>query len=433
MAATGARGPSKEVPDVVAPPPGHPRFPLSDGLRAIPAIAILFGHAWLFTDGFGGFTESILNRAVVRLDGLFSLFFLLSAFLLYRPMIAHRAGGARAPRISDYGLRRILRIYPAYWVALTTLAIVPGLFGVFSDKWYVFYGMFMYFDLGAVHDVCPAIISAINPGIHCGLVQTWSVQVELTFYLALPFYAALTGLLARGRDVKTWMKLELGLIAALAALSLFATGPPLSFKEEPWFLFSLLGHFYWFGLGLAIAVLSVVYPKGALPAALGFAARRPGVLWAAAAGIYVATVLLFKYPIPFALAPFTPAEYAALIVIQGIGTTLLLLPAVFGNPNRGFVARFLTNPVLMWLGVISYGIALWHVVIMADLGLDGNASFLQTFLIGSLITIPLAAISYYLVERPLMKFKYRSPRDVFRKWRESRKASEPVADAGGSA
>ena len=102
-------------------------------------------------------------------------------------------------------------------------------------------------------------------------------------------------------------------------------------------------------------------------------------------------------------------------------------------PNRGAIARFLTNPVLMWFGVISYGIALWHVVIMADLGLDGNAGFLQTFLIGSAITIPLAAISYYLVERPLMKFKYRSPRDVFRGWRESRKDRGPVADTGGPA
>jgi len=433
MAATGARGPSREVPDVVAPPPGHPRFPLSDGLRAIPALAILFGHAWLFTNGFGGFTESILNRAVVRLDGLFSLFFLLSAFLLYRPMIAHRAGGARAPRVSDYGVRRFLRIYPAYWVALTALAILPGLFGVFSDKWFVFYGMFMYFDLGATREVCPGIVSAVNPGIHCGLVQTWSVQVELTFYLALPFYAALTGLLARGRDVKTWMKLELGVLALLAAVSLFLTGPPFDFKDEPWFVTSLVGHFYWFALGLAIAMLSVVYPKSNLPAALRFAANHPLALWIAAAGIYLATVLLFKYPIPFILAPFTSAEYISLVVLQGIGTALLLLPAVFGNPNRGLVARILTNPVLMWFGVISYGIALWHVVIMADLGLDGNASFLETFAIGSLITIPVAAISYYLIERPLMKFKYRSPREVFRKWRQSRKASEPVADTGGSA
>jgi peptidoglycan/LPS O-acetylase OafA/YrhL len=431
VATAGGQQPRAEVPDVVKPPPGHPHFPLSQGLRALPALAILFGHAWLFDGGFGGFSESIANRAVVRLDGLFSLFFLLSAFLLYRPMIAHRAGGPQRPRIADYGLRRILRIYPAYWLALAGLAIVPGLFGVFSDKWYVFFSLTQYFNLGDVREVCPGIVSQINPGVHCGLVQTWSMQVEVTFYLALPLYAALTGLLARGRDVRTWVKLELALLAALAALSLFLTGPPFDFKDDPWFLFSLAGHFYWFALGLAVAVLSVAYPKPHLPGPLRLAATRPLALWGAAAAIYVATVLLYRHPIPFALAPFTALEYVSLIVLQGIGTTLLLLPAVFGNPNRGIIARVLTNPVLMWFGVISYGIALWHVVIMADL--SAETSFWPVFILGSLITIPIAAISYYLVERPLMKFKYRSPRDVFRRWREGRKPPEAAADAGGSA
>ncbi len=430
MAATGPQRASAQAPDVFRPPPGHPRFPLSSGLRALPAIGILFGHAWLFTGAFGGFTESILNRAVVRIDGLFSLFFLLSAFLLYRPMIAHRAaGGPKAPRVSDYLWRRFLRIYPAYWVALVGLAIIPGLLGVFTDKWWLFFSMFTYFDLSAVRDACPGTISNVNPGIHCGLVQTWSVGVEVTFYLALPLYAALTSLLARGRDVRSWMKLELALIAVLAAASLFLTGAPFNFKGHAWFLFSFVGHLYWFGLGLAIAVLSVAYKKSDLPRLLRGAATKPLACWGAACAIYVSTVFLFKYPIPFALAPFTTGEYLALVVMQGLSTTLLLLPAVFGNPNRGVVARFLGNPVLMWLGMISYGIALWHVVIMADLGFAGaDASFGSVFLLGSAITIPIAALSYYLVERPLMKFKFRSPRDVLRS--AFRRVRGPVPDAG---
>ncbi len=55
-------------PDVVAPPPRHPRFPLTVGLRGVPAIAILIGHAWFFSGGFGGFTESLPNRGMVRMD-----------------------------------------------------------------------------------------------------------------------------------------------------------------------------------------------------------------------------------------------------------------------------------------------------------------------------------------------------------------------------
>ena len=93
MAGPGMEAPPAAVPDVVAPPPRHPRFPLTVGLRGVPAVAIIIGHAWFFTGGFGGFTESLPNRAMVRMDGLVALFFLLSAFLLYRPFIAHRDRG----------------------------------------------------------------------------------------------------------------------------------------------------------------------------------------------------------------------------------------------------------------------------------------------------------------------------------------------------
>ena len=43
----------------------------------------------------------------------------------------------------------------------------------------------------------------------------------------------------------------------------------------------------------------------------------------------------------------------------------------------------------------------------------------------------MATLSYYLVERPLMKFKYRSPGDIFR-GRSSGDRQQPIADAGGS-
>ena len=45
MSSTGAAVHGTEVPPVVAPPPGNPRFPLFDGLRAIAALSILTAHA----------------------------------------------------------------------------------------------------------------------------------------------------------------------------------------------------------------------------------------------------------------------------------------------------------------------------------------------------------------------------------------------------
>src|SRR5262249_43950198 len=142
MEARAAASRREEVPDVVAPPPLHPRFPLTVGLRGIPAVCILIGHAWLFSTGFGASSiDTLANRLLIRMDFLLALFFLLSAFLLYRPMIAHRTGGAPAPKTADYARRRFLRLYPAYWVVLTCLAIFPGLFGVWTHNWWAFYGL----------------------------------------------------------------------------------------------------------------------------------------------------------------------------------------------------------------------------------------------------------------------------------------------------
>lgn len=374
-------------------------------------MAIVLVHVWLFTGGFGGFDATLPNRALVRLDGLVAIFFLLSAFLLYRPMIARRAGGPPKPPVTGYAQARFLRIYPAYWVALTALAIVPGLFGVFSDKWWTFYSLGYYLDPLFAGSDCPS-----DEGPACGLAQTWTLTVEVTFYAILPLYALLTARLARGRDVRSWMRAELLLLAALAALSMFLNGPPLSLRDELWFKFTFASHFYWMALGLALAVLSVGYWRTqALPRPLQLAASRPGACWAVAGAIYVGTMFFFL-PVPFSIAPYTDPEYLALNVAQGVGAALLLIPVVFGNPNRGVAARVLTNPVVAWLGLVSYGLFLWHFTIAYYLGYGGaDAGFAPVAVLTFALAIPLAAASYYLIEAPLMRLKYRRLRDALQR------------------
>jgi peptidoglycan/LPS O-acetylase OafA/YrhL len=394
-------------------------------MRGIPAIAIIVGHAWFFTGGFGGFTESLPNRAMVRMDGLVALFFLLSAFLLYRPMIAHRTGGPAAPRVGDFARRRLLRLYPAYWVALTAFAVVIGVEGAFSHNWWAFYSLTDFLNL-RLHGVCTA-----HEEFLCGLPQSWTLGVDMTFYVLLPFYAALTGILARRLSLRGWIKAEILLLALLASASLFLGGPPFQLRSHEWFRFSALGHFYWFALGLALAVISVVDWRSELPrlARIGRAiASRPGLCWAGGIAIYAITVFGF-YPAPFIIAPFLDGlEYTTLNLIQGVGAVLLFIPAAFWNPNRGLPAKVLGHPILMWVGLISYGLLLWNVTIAVLLGYPrADQSYWVVLIAGSLLTLPLATLSYYLVERPLMKLKYRSLREVLRS--RSRRG-EPVPEVG---
>jgi peptidoglycan/LPS O-acetylase OafA/YrhL len=414
-----------DVPDVVAPPPHHPRFPLTVGLRGICAIAIIVGHAWFFTGGFGGFTTSLPNRIVVRWDGVVAIFFMLSAFLLYRPMIAHRAGGPAAPRTGDYARRRFLRLFPAYWVALTALAIFPGLFGVFSHNWWAFYTLTDFLDVNHLHSVCPP-----NEEFRCGLPQSWTLGIDLTFYVILPFYAALSALLVRRLSSHKWMRWELALLAALAAASLLLGGAPFHLRDQAWFRYSFVGYFYWFALGMALAVLSVVYANSNhRPRALRLVASKPALCWVGGLAVYLATVLIFS-DAPFVFA-FNDSEYFWLNLIQGIGATLLFLPVVFANPNRGLPAKVLGHPFLMWTGLISYGLLLWHGTVAVMLGsLFGSGEGYWTVLIAEIaIAVPLAMLSYYFVERPLMKFKYRPLRQVL----QGRSRGRPAAaEAEGS-
>jgi peptidoglycan/LPS O-acetylase OafA/YrhL len=394
---------------VVAPPPHHPRFPLTVGMRGVPAIAIIVGHAWFFTGGFGGFTESLPNRMMVRMDGLVALFFLLSAFLLYRPMIAHRVGGPASPRVGDYARRRFIRLYPAYWVALIGFAVFVGLHGVFSSNWWAFFSLTDFLHL-PLHDVCPG-----NEEFLCGLPQSWTLGVDMTFYVLLPFYAALTGLLARGRNPRRWVRVELALLALLGIASLVLGGPPFELRAHDWFRFSALGHFYWFSLGLGLAIVSTLDWRNGLPRLVRAAAAWPLACWGAAAAIYVVTVLAY-YPAPFIIAPFLDGlEYTTLNLIQGLAAVLLFLPGVFGNPNRGLPNRILGHPALMWIGLISYGMLLWNVTFAVLLGYPrADEGYWTVLIVGSLATLPLAALSYYLVERPLMKFKYRPLRGLLK-------------------
>jgi peptidoglycan/LPS O-acetylase OafA/YrhL len=186
-------------------------------------------------------------------------------------------------------------------------------------------------------------------------------------------------------------------------------------RDASWFRFSFLAHFLWLGLGLAAAVISVAYHnrRQELPGLLRLAADHPGACWALALAIWIVEVLTIV-PTPFTVAPFGPGGYIFLHLVQAAVAVLILIPVFFGNPNFGVPARFLGNRLMLWLGVLSYGLYLWSVTITLDLGIGGaEAGFGTVLVLTFLLALPLAALTYYLIERPLMVLKYRSPREVF--------------------
>jgi peptidoglycan/LPS O-acetylase OafA/YrhL len=99
-------------------------------------------------------------------------------------------------------------------------------------------------------------------------------------------------------------------------------------------------------------------------------------------------------------------------VVVAVG---LLLPAVFGPFEHGWVRRLLARRELLWLGLVSYGIYLYHVLAFDRLftwgwDTDEPAGQVLRLATGVALTVALAGASYYVVERPALRLKRRFAR-----------------------
>ena len=408
------------APDVVKPPPGNPRFPLFDSLRGLAALAIVLTHVGL---GTGANFNAVYGALLARLDIGVTLFFVLSGFLLYRPFVAARFEGRPAQRLRDYARRRVLRIVPAYWLALTLLALWPGL--TFTGPRWSYYAFAQNWELLWVLG---------------GLGQAWSLAVEASFYVLLPFYAMALGRLTarapRGRAVA----IEMAALAVLAAASIALRTRIHHTQDDQILLFTILCTFFWFSLGMGLAVASAAL--GSRERADGHRVirvveRRPSLVWALALGLFA--LMAYTYGLPRGLnEPINGLQFLGEHLTYGAVALLLVVPAVWGDRLGGAPRRFLALRPVAWLGLISYGLFLWHAR-WTELFLDegarewlpqvGSAFFVVLALVLA-CSLVAAAASYYLVERPLLRYK-----DGFRRRRRA-PVPPPAAErqpAGGRA
>ncbi len=390
----------REAREVLPPPQGHPRYPRFDSLRALAAISILVVHVGIFTGGF----EVWYKQLFAHLDIGVPFFFLLSGFLLYRPMLASRVIGLPRQRLRDYARNRFMRIFPAFWVVLTIAAIVPGMYGAFTENWWVYYLLLDNYPIYTAQGTC-----AVNP-FDCGLPQAWSLGLEVAFYIALPFFAWLISLLYRRPLRLPWLASNLWVLALISFASFWIQSSlPVSDLDQ-WLFYSPLGRGWWFALGMAIAALSVhQQQRGSVARPLDWLATNPAASWGLAIAAYAGASLLVLEPGPSLNFPTTgQGLYLFEFGLFGLVAALVLIPVVFDPEGRGLPQRLLQHRLLIWLGLISYGIFLWHFPVLAwliELGMLDLPARLQFPLLGITtfaLTVLLASASYYLLEKPLM-------------------------------
>ncbi len=327
----------EQAPDVVKPPPGNPRFPLFDSLRGLAALAIVLTHVGL---GSGANYNAAYGALLARLDIGVTLFFVLSGFLLYRPFVAARLEDRPALRLRDYARRRVLRIVPAYWLALTVLAIWPGL--TFTGPRWVYYGFLQNYDFLWVLG---------------GLGQAWSLAVEASFYVLLPFYALALGALTRRFAPRRTLAVEVTVLGALSVGSLVLRWYIHHTSHSQVLLFTILCTFFWFALGMGLAVASAAWhDRESRPGVIGLVERAPSLWWAAALGLFA--VMSWGYGLPRGLSGTTSGvqylgehlTYGAVVVPArapgGVGRSARRAAAALSPPARdGLAGPRLLRPV----------------------------------------------------------------------------------------
>ena len=404
---------SRPVEPVVAPPPGNPRFPLIDSLRAIAALSVLVTHT-AFLSGANAF--GWYGQYTARLDVGVTVFFVISGFLLYRPFARARIEGVPGPRVRDYTRRRVLRIFPAYWLALTVLAVWPGLEGVWTDHWWAYYFL---------------VQNYFGTWISGGIGATWSLSVELSFYALLPALAWAT---LRVLPAKTRPQRVRGEVAMLLVLGVGSAVVRWQTDGTHWHN-TLVGNFDWFALGMLVAVASVAWAsrEDGGPAPVRLIARFPVIAWGCAGLAFwtVSTQLGLSHGL--GLPQLTTGQNIGQHLLYGAIGFFLLLPAVFGDDGGGPIRALLRNRVLAWLGLVSYGIFLWHQPLAVefwnanDFGVLPDYRF--AYITGGtfLAALACATLSYYLVERPILRYKDRG------RWRRREKRGPAATEASGIA
>jgi peptidoglycan/LPS O-acetylase OafA/YrhL/glycosyltransferase involved in cell wall biosynthesis len=401
----------------VAPPPGSPRFALFDSLRGIAVLCIITYHVTSIT---GDINRPVIGDlfAVVGNQALL-FFFVISGFLLYRPYAAAHASDRRRPNTARYARRRAFRILPAYWTALTLLAIFPGIVGVFSGDWWRYYGFLQAYS---------------DRTINGGIPPAWSLCVEVSFYALLPVWALLIRVVHRRIPFASWRRSwQRSEFAGLALLALLGVSIQLAASRlliSSLLATTLLGECTWLALGMALAVASVTAAQAESESRLVTSVtNHPGICWVGALACLIgATAVLqpgglFNIIVSLRTPQPVARTLGGILLTGGLGA-LLVAPAVFGDQAGGLPRRILRFRPLAWLGTVSYSVYLYHLAVAellwesadpahfsaSGLGLAARVHSLTTpilFVLTVAGSASAAAISYYVVELPFLRRKER--------------------------
>ena len=343
-----------------------------DGIRAIAVIMVLAYHLKLalFKSGFLGVT----------------VFFVLSGYLITGILISEVEEEGTID-LKNFWLRRIRRLVPAVMSMAVVIIFVSAVVNriIFTkgckdflasvlgfNNWWQIFNKVSYFEAAGVP----------SPFTHC-----WSLAIETQFYLIYPLILLGIYKLAKSRGegrakrglLFAGVTLLLALISVILMIVLFDPQQDASrvYYGTDTRAFSLL-----FG-----ALLAILWDYRMVPRRLSASVNM--VLGSVSFAVLLVMTIAINGSSNFWYRGG-----------QFVGTILTVLVIYTVSGRKTWLSRFLSNPVLKWIGDRSYSIYLWHYPIILLISKGIKASWWIT-LIEIVLSVVLAELSYRFIETPI--------------------------------
>jgi peptidoglycan/LPS O-acetylase OafA/YrhL len=388
---------------------GGQRLPNLDVLRGLAALTVLVGHAY----GLGGrkvplFAESVVDALLMLSPVGVWLFFALSGLVIAQPFVRALVAGTDRPVTNAFAVRRAGRIYPLYWVCVGVVLLAVGSAGMGPVT--------LLAHLALLHNLVPDHQQAF-------ISVTWTLTLEALFYAAIPLLAALVASRRRGRvpaDVLArwitwsalasvgWMLAAGALPVEQARLSLYARG----LLPSMWSAFCP-------GLLLAVARVASTEERDRSPVlrlieGLRQDRRRAVVVGGVAAALAVGS--FFVTPEAGRVTFLWTYDLGRVCWTIAFGVLVLRAIDAVSLPAR-------TPAALESLGTWSYGVYLIHgalfTILLAHDGGSliplhhgGLGAFVVHLALLAGLTVPLAWMSWRLIEQPAIEVAHRVGRSM---------------------
>lgn len=348
-----------------------------DLIRLLAALQVLILHAREHLTIQLAWFDNFVNYFFKYFPGI-HIFFFISGFLIYSSFERNK------DNIVQFFTNRFLRIYPALWVCfiVTLCLLIIDFQGSLAELFSIEMLAWSFTQLTFLQFYTPEILRYWGVGTPNG--SLWSISVEIQYYFLIPI---LYLLFSKAKNF--WIPFIAVLVVAMITnnyIGHITTNNPNIISKLGWVF--IVTHLQFFLVG----ILASKYWQQLKPYF-----EHKFWFWLAAYGLFFGgCYFLFGLTIS-SYWIFSPLNFFAMILLAGV--TFSLAYSFYGLSNT-----------LLKGNDISYGLYIYHMLVINFLVQRGYVSDFKYLLIVLLISTILATLSWKLVEKPSLKLKKRAVR-----------------------